>query len=192
VPSPTVPALTESPVITALKRRLATREFTKTDLIHLGRVERLRALRAEGKSFEICGRVMEENGDALQKFAKGEMYACYAAHLEAIQDAEDERAMERQIRRGRIDMSGMVPAAVRFLQRCFREAKDGTPLDTGLAQWATQQVTKSTGLMEPLTIARPAVVNNTFIQQTLNVSREDDDQAAQSARSVVDVTPVSA
>lgn len=193
----------ESTALVALKKRLAAGELTADDRGALERAMRLKALRAEGKGWVECGAQMGEAPDTLKQLSRRPSYDAFCAYIDAANDAMDERAMTRAVRRGRIEMAGLVPEAVRQLRECYRRHPKGTKItkgnleidvsdelvDKGDAGWATQQLLKGTGLMEPLVAPAPTLVNPTFINNTIYVSRGDDDQAAQAARVAIDVTP---
>lgn len=194
----------ESTALVALKKRLASGDISEADRTLLERARRLRTLRVEGKTFEECSVEMGEAPRALSAFSRRPVYAALCQYFDAIEDAQDEQAMERSIRRGRIDMAGMVPLALRQLRECYRRHPAGTTrkvgsieidisdelIDKSDAAWATQQIVKGTGLMEPIAIPPSTLVNPTFINNTIFMSRGDDAQAAKAARTVIDVQVV--
>lgn len=202
-PARTLPERTETAALVALKRRLATGELTTDDRTALARAMRLKQLRAEGKSFDECAVEMQDNAKALSSLSRRDSYDAFCAYIDAANDTMDERAMQRAIRRGRIEIAGLVPETVRQLRECYRRHPAGTKImrgnvevdvsdeliDKGDAGWASQLVVKGTGLLEPTAAPAPTLVNPTFINQTIYMSRGDDDQAAEAARVAIDVTP---
>jgi hypothetical protein len=194
----------ESTALVALKRRLTAGELTDEDRASLERCARLRALRAEGKSFDECAREMSEKAVTLSKFARSDTFAALSEFIEAARDALDAKAMERAVRRGRLTMAGLVPEACRYIRDAFRRHPPGTtikrggieidlsdePIDDGKAMWATELIAKNTGMLEPITTKAPTLVNPTFINNTIVMSRGDDAQAAKAAAvETIDITP---
>lgn len=169
------------------------------------RAARLRALRAADKTFEECAVELGEKAGTLSKFARSETYAAIVSYIDAAEDAADEKSMERAVRRGRIDASALVPLATRYLSECFERHPAGTKVihrgkeldvsdrivDEGKAMWAVERL-KGTGFLEPVPVAHSTPIAATIINQTIYMSRGDDDQAAKAARAVIDVTPESA
>ena len=189
----------------ALRKRLTSGDLTGDDRALILRVSKLRALREQGNDYPACAAEMGCSANALRKFVGGSLYQVVVDALDAAIDAVDERAMQRAIQRGRISMAGLVPEAMKFLRECFARhpagtiRNRGTPrerdvsgqlVDLGLAQWATAQITKGTGLMEPVSVTPPQHVNATFINQIIYMSRGDDAEAAKAAAvETIDITP---
>jgi len=191
--------------VVALRKRLATCGETIEDRQTIERVARLRALRAANKTFDECAVEMGEKAGTLSKFARSETYAAIVSYIDAAEDAADEKSMERAVRRGRIDSAALVPLATRYISECFERHPAGTKLmhrgreidvsdkivDDGKAMWAVERL-KSTGFLEAVPVAKSTPLPTTIINQTIYLSRGDDDQAAKAARAVIDVTPESA
>jgi hypothetical protein len=191
----------ESRATAALRARLARGELTEDDRAQVVRCEQIRRGLDAKQSYSEIGETMGEKANSLLVFTRRPSYAVYCAYLDSAQHARDEEILAAALRRGRVGIAGCVPDAVRYIQEAFRRHPSGTkrtisgreidlsdtPFDDGKAMWATELVSKSTGLMDPPTVKAPTLVNPTFINNTIHMSRADDTEAA---RAAIDVTAV--
>jgi hypothetical protein len=178
-------------IVAGLKRRLDTDTLTDDDKERLELTRRLRELRTEGKTFEECGELLAQNPKTLAKFVRGGVFRLLCDHIEGLESGEDVEGCERVLRQARTDLAGLAPSAIAFLRHAYRKGEDGREYrDEGLAQWATGQVMKSTGLTEAQNTVRPVInINLGVIQAELQEVGRDDMRAASA---VIEVTPQAA
>lgn len=193
----------ESRATALLRARLTKGELTEDDRTQVVRCEQIRKHLEAKKSYPEIAEIMREKSNSILAFTRRPSWTEYCRYLDSAQYAKDEEMLAVALRRGRVGIAGCVPDAVRYITEAFRRHPAGTkrtiggkevdigdtPLDDGKAMWATELVSKSTGLMDPPNVKAPTLVNPTFINNTIHMSRGDDAEAARAAVETIDVTP---
>lgn len=175
-------------IAAGLQRRLETDTLTQEDRERIELVRRVKEMRADGKTFDEIGPLVDYNPKSLAKFVRGGVYKLLSDHLESLDNVTDEKAVERVVRRAKQDFAGLTPSAIAFLKTCFKRTPDGKEfLDPGLAQWATNLVAKGTGLTEPSHVVRPVIQINLGVIKAELKDVSGDDERARSA--VIEITP---
>ena len=175
--------------VLALKRRLETDNLTPEDKERLELARRLRELHRDGKTLEECAHVLGQHPKMLAQFARRGVYKLFCDYLERLEHGDDEKAVERVVRKARTEFAGFSPDAIQYIRGCFRRDEQGEWSDDGKAMWATQLVAKGVGLTEPQSVVRPIInINIAALKAEMSQVASDDAEADAAARAIT-VTP---
>lgn len=165
------------PVEHEIERRAACDSLNEGDKVALRRARALKEALDAGKSIADAARELGDvSRSVLSRFANTDHYhACLRvlARPKSVLHAEE---AESALNRARHLLALTLPDAVEYLRSCL--AKDpvtGKPTDTGLAQWATQELLKLGALKQDgANGAAGAVITPEAMRVLLGAIRGDD------------------
>lgn len=173
----------------ALSRRLVNNTLTEEDQEQIAFVRRLLALKREGATLLEMARETGQTEPKIRQFMKRGVFALYRDYILQLEVGSNDKQVERIVRDAKNRFAQFAPDAMDFYQHAFAREPEGSDKpfkDMGLAQWATEKVSKGLGLDQPEQTVRPNINIELKLIHHENAQVDDDDARAKAA---IDITP---
>ena len=181
-----------NPGLKALSRRLTNNTLTQEDQEQLAYVRRLVTLKRSGATLLEMARETGSTEPKIRQFMKRGVFALYRDYLLQLEVGSNDKQVERIVRDAKTRFAQFAPDAMDFYAHAFErnaesEVEEKGPFkNMGLAQWATEKVSKGLGLDQPEQTVRPHINIELKLIHHENAQVDDDDARA---RAAIDITP---